>query len=439
MDPALAAETRRRQSCDTTHSMPGELPPDTKLPAGYIRYVRVISVLVDTSQVSLPPPSKRSAYGRVIDFLRKRGSQRIACSNTIGYNKPQTIHCQTCIRRSPTSDELRSRSHTPFQYRALSYAWGDRTPQYQILVDGHPRMIAENLWRFLKRRNPPWPRGQWLWIDALSIDQSDTEERRHQVGIMSMIFRNACEVVVWLGQEECACVSGTDHALDLVDELPRRWVPRLERRDRPLSKIESEALIDLCELPYWQRLWVFQEIRYARTIILLHGTALKRWTDFVTLFDGTVQIYDAFPPETALRINSSPAAHMVRLHRKLMDTSLWNLLQESKHMACTDRLDKVYAILSIATEGRGDIEADYLASLESLGSRVLRNHYDTNPPEARSIVLGHCVALGKIFDIDPMSIYHEIGNFQVCKTVKYKLADGTPLWHKWPWQARDWL
>jgi hypothetical protein len=33
----------------------------------------------------------------------------------------------------------------------------------------------------------------------LCIDQTDAEERRHQVGSMSAIFKNAGLVVVWLG------------------------------------------------------------------------------------------------------------------------------------------------------------------------------------------------------------------------------------------------
>jgi hypothetical protein len=110
-----------------------------------------------------------------------------------------TIRFKTCIRRnlshSDPSEHL-NHSQDPFTYSAISYAWGNPTPKHQIFVDGEPREIAENLWQFLLQAKPqPEALSGWLWIDALSIDQSNPEERRHQVGIMSSIFRNAC--LVW--------------------------------------------------------------------------------------------------------------------------------------------------------------------------------------------------------------------------------------------------
>jgi hypothetical protein len=39
----------------------------------------------------------------------------------------------------------------------------------------------------------------WLWIDALSIDQSKYDERAHQIVIMSLIFGRADQVIAWLG------------------------------------------------------------------------------------------------------------------------------------------------------------------------------------------------------------------------------------------------
>jgi hypothetical protein len=42
-------------------------------------------------------------------------------------------------------------------------------------------------------------RGRVLWIDALCINQDDDAERVHQVGIMGSIYRQARQVLVWLG------------------------------------------------------------------------------------------------------------------------------------------------------------------------------------------------------------------------------------------------
>jgi hypothetical protein len=38
-----------------------------------------------------------------------------------------------------------------------------------------------------------------LWVDAICIDQTDTEERSQQVSIMGDVYKMAHRVLVWLG------------------------------------------------------------------------------------------------------------------------------------------------------------------------------------------------------------------------------------------------
>jgi hypothetical protein len=121
-----------------------------------------------------------------------------------------TLSFETFVRKSDGP------SH-PLTYTAVSYAWGDPTPRHTILVDGHPRMIAQNLWEFLMRTRS-YNETRWLWIDALSISQSDLEERRHQVGIMSRIFSGADKVLVWLGERERPRRHEHDHPALLTKE-----------------------------------------------------------------------------------------------------------------------------------------------------------------------------------------------------------------------------
>lgn len=40
-----------------------------------------------------------------------------------------------------------------------------------------------------------------LWVDWLCINQKNTEERTHQVGMMRDIYTNSSEVIIWLGTE----------------------------------------------------------------------------------------------------------------------------------------------------------------------------------------------------------------------------------------------
>jgi len=38
-----------------------------------------------------------------------------------------------------------------------------------------------------------------LWVDAVCIDQSDVEEKSHQVALMPEIYFTATKVLCWLG------------------------------------------------------------------------------------------------------------------------------------------------------------------------------------------------------------------------------------------------
>lgn len=118
-------------------------------------------------------------------------------------------------------------------------------------------------------------------------------------------------------------------------------------------------------------------------------------------FNGSIDLYTMFPPSTALNINSSAAARMIRLRRKLMNTSIWSLLRETHRLACADRRDKVYAVLSIATEVADGVEADYLRALRELGLMVLSNYHDDKPPGYVYDVKRDCRVVERVLGVDP--------------------------------------
>jgi hypothetical protein len=72
-------------------------------------------------------------------------------------------------------------------YTALSYTWGPENPTYNVTVGGIPMPSRENLWHFLREMSLASEHG-WFWIDAICIDQSNIEERNHQVQMMRLIY-----------------------------------------------------------------------------------------------------------------------------------------------------------------------------------------------------------------------------------------------------------
>ncbi|KAF3799365.1 hypothetical protein GCG54_00001407 [Colletotrichum gloeosporioides] len=63
--------------------------------------------------------------------------------------------------------------------------------------------VTENLFHALRRiRAHQMFAEEALWIDAICIDQSFTEERNHQVRIMGKIYTDCTNGLVWLGDLE---------------------------------------------------------------------------------------------------------------------------------------------------------------------------------------------------------------------------------------------
>jgi hypothetical protein len=85
-------------------------------------------------------------------------------------------------------------------YEALSYAWGDNHKTHKMYIDGHVMMVTVNFHsalRGVRSKNC----SRILWVDAMSINQDDIEERDEQVQKMKMVYKSAGRVVVWLGDE----------------------------------------------------------------------------------------------------------------------------------------------------------------------------------------------------------------------------------------------
>lgn len=158
------------------------------------------------------------------------------------------------------------------RYRAMSYTCGERASQRWIRLNGKPFMIQPNLFEALKAIRKE-DEEIYLWADGVCIDQADTTERNHHVGLMVNIHRNSKNIRIWLGPagEE------SDVVLDYVERDGDRF--RREKAGETLEKIlesEEKAFLDafraLHRRPYWCRGWIKQEIILARELAIHCGT-----------------------------------------------------------------------------------------------------------------------------------------------------------------------
>lgn len=111
------------------------------------------------------------------------------------------IRCELITTSLSTSSDS-----PPVPYHALSYCWGSNCRDRTILVtnindDIESRIeVTENLHAFLSARLCS-NYEDWIFVDAICINQDDLEERAQQVRIMGKIYETASLVTIWLGQQ----------------------------------------------------------------------------------------------------------------------------------------------------------------------------------------------------------------------------------------------
>jgi hypothetical protein len=317
-------------------------------------------------------------------------------------------------------------------YTAVSYTWGSPLGFREILIDGQPRSVTKNIWRFLdqaRRLHSSNRLTGWLWIDALSIDQLDPREKQQQVGILSSIFKTAERVVVWLGP----AYKNSDRALAA---LRPNSTKRPRRDSRTLAGPMWSAVHGLCERPYWRRLWVYQELKFAASVELMCGNKLLPIRDFQDYFSSaaTNRSEDEFEI-----LRKSSAGMMLSLVKDPSELGILSLIRKTQHLCCADKRDKAYAILDVARIPDPKIEADYTITIPVLLNCILEATLETEPVvyyglkgERREVektpdmydVVDRCVELEKLFGEpltsmfvtkDPLDFSRHIDPYGVCR------------------------
>jgi hypothetical protein len=85
------------------------------------------------------------------------------------------------------------------EYEALSYTWGSEIRPCDIILNGMETEVTKNIYLALRDFRLP-EKDRFLWIDALSSNQSDEKEKSYQVQQMGQIYSHAERVLIWLGE-----------------------------------------------------------------------------------------------------------------------------------------------------------------------------------------------------------------------------------------------
>lgn len=184
------------------------------------------------------------------------------------------------------------------QYEALSYVWGDPNITTPIQLYTVPRrsilqvqeasaslpptesQVCSTQWpvttnleaalRYLRHESTE----RVLWIDAICIDQSNIEERNHQVPLMKAIYSKATAVQVWLGSP----TTGSHDAITILKQMGQGLpVPDIRLRGRLIADDDLRSVTELMVRPWWNRTWVQQELLLAKRAVAHCGLSSLEW------------------------------------------------------------------------------------------------------------------------------------------------------------------
>ncbi|KAK3330017.1 heterokaryon incompatibility protein-domain-containing protein [Apodospora peruviana] len=295
-------------------------------------------------------------------------------------------------------------------YEALSYVWGSSAEDDKQLLyvdeegQGYQTTltITANLHEALLQLRDHHL-GRILWIDAVCINQEDTEERNYQVAMMARIYAAASRVVVWLGPGQSTTTAGGsmstrgEPAFTALREASIRVAilnyhsdPEDEMRWRKDDN-EAAAILELFKLSWFKRIWVLQEVAAARHIALMRGSSVIDGHVFALgakAFQGSPR-----PPSRSIEMALSAADLMKnalfqppssRLSTgganssgdrfTLNIKSLAQLLDIFHTREASDPRDKVYALLGMCSDdlvGSG-LMPDYNIKWPTLAGRLIK-------------------------------------------------------------------
>lgn len=291
------------------------------------------------------------------------------------------IHCELC------HVSLR----LPPKYDALSYTWGESAAQdHYILVDGQPFPVRTNLWGALNRfRNDS--KEAIIWIDAICINQANIEERQDQVGSMRSIYQQASRVLVWLGPADDSSHVALQFVHDMYEHRNDvQWLWELFDHAEVVSRVE--ALAAVLSRPYWNRIWIVQEIAVAQDVTIFCGddsTSASALHDVQEMLYSLKDSFDKFIIYKVLRHRIDTRTTLcwrglrpIWASRNTFssgDLGLFHALQYNLTKLSTDPRDMVYGLvgLTIAAE-RGKFKINYSATVVDVYTSVVKHEVSTS-------------------------------------------------------------
>ncbi|KAF1999212.1 HET-domain-containing protein [Amniculicola lignicola CBS 123094] len=275
-----------------------------------------------------------------------------------------------------------------FIYNALSYTWGDPTRTRTISCEGQRLVITESLhaalWQFREdgRVTP-------LWVDAVCINQANTDEKSVQVGIMREIYQRAYLVIAWLGEATDTDAAGFTLLRDIHERfgppsLGDELVVNFAQNDKlglpELDHPDWAALFKILCKPYFFRVWIIQELIVGRACIFQCGSevisrdillAIGALGDKVRFLQDAEEANTPYDGVSEIAVRS-PVRELWYL-KSLLDTgkhlTILQLLVKTRAFKATQAHDKIFALVGLSSNVSTDI-IDYKESIAKIQTMI---------------------------------------------------------------------
>lgn len=267
--------------------------------------------------------------------------------------------------------------NTDIDYEALSYVWGRQYPGCFIEIDNSFLPIFGSLddaLRHLRKTNGI----RYIWADSICIDQYNIKEKSSQVLLMVNVYRKACRVNVWPGLSKESSATGMEILSFLASNadfhVNQPWI-------RYASELSIAGLNDVIHRPYFQRIWVVQEVVVAKHLRMIIGRQSFEWsTDATSRFLTRLKFAEISPgwEQAGLTtVNMTPLIEIVELSvmkargmRPLV--SSLDIVHNMRRRKATDLRDMVFVLIGLA-EDDPPFEVDYRLQKEELYQRLFEH------------------------------------------------------------------
>jgi ankyrin repeat protein len=278
-------------------------------------------------------------------------------------------------------------------YQALSYTWGSNAVVESITIeeeDASGLMVSSSLHitfnlhtalRYIRSRDLDLV----LWIDAVCIDQQNAQEKGDQIGQMKFVYEQAEQVLIWLGLGnlnasavmDAMCRFHKEATIDMEawkdpEMRPKIASPIIHRElsNAPIWDLAPiwdrsgrlEEVKDLFRSPWFQRVWIIQEVASARAATVHCGSRSV-----------PADVFALMPSLLKFEVDKQVQAVLDVLPGHPRDESWWTkrrdllyLLKKFASSKTSEPQDKIYALLGISSDASDTsvFRPDYEISFE---------------------------------------------------------------------------